>query len=195
MTALKIFTIDAIVNTGIVVPEMFDYNHFGFEKKKIYGDLANGKDKGLLLSTEYYQYKNGNNYENLLIKEEYTYSRHTYSKGVLFVGNSTTVKWYDTDDAVGYEKSFSKSYDAQEIIDFGINRRNYLLANAKIYCVQEIPNDIYDYLDYVNAEMLTYAQGQTADLIAKIQGSVNPVKPYVTKDIANQLVYILDNVQ
>jgi len=191
MTTLKIFTIDTVANTGIVVPEMFDYNHFGFEKKKIYGDLGNGQQKGLLLATEYYQYKNGNTYENLLIKEEYSYSR----QGILFVGNSTTVKWYDTDGNVGFEKSFSKIYNAQEIIDFGINRRNYLLSIAKIYCVQTIPNDIYDYLDYLNSEILTYAQGQTAALVAKIQASVNPVKPYITQAIADQLVYILDNVQ
>lgn len=185
---LKIFTIDAIVNTGIIVPEMFDYNHFSFEKKKNYGALDNVQEKGLLLSTEYYQYKNGNTYENLLIKEEYTYQR----QGVLFVGNSTSVKWYNNKDSVGYEKSFSKSYNAQEMIDFGINRRNYLLATAKIFCIQSIPNNIYDYLDYVNTEMITYAQGQTTALISKIQGSVNPVKPYITENIANQLVYILD---
>ena len=191
MSELRIYQIDNIANTGITIPEMFDYNHFGFEKKKNYGDLNVGTEKGLLLNIEYYQSKYGNNYQNLLIKEEYSYIKQS----ILFVGVTTTVKWYDLDGNVGYQKEFTKMFNSQEIIDFGINRRNYLLATSKIYCTQSIPNDIYDYLDYVNNEMLIYAQGQTAPLIAKIQASVNPVKPYITQQIADQLVYILDNVQ
>ena len=191
MSELRIYQIDNIANTGITIPEMFDYNHFGFEKKKNYGDLNVGTEKGLLLNIEYYQSKEGNNYQNLIIKEEYSYIKQS----ILFVGVTTTVKWYDLDDNIGYQKTFTKMFNSQEIIDFGINRRNYLLSTAKIYCTQSIPNDIYDYLDYVNNEMLIYAQGQTAPLIAKIQASVNPVKPYITQQIADQLVYILDNVQ
>jgi hypothetical protein len=194
MSGLKIFSVDAIANTGIAVPEMFDYNHFGFEKKKNYGLVANPLEKGLLLSIEYYEYKTGNpptyQYQNLLIKEEYVYIK----QAPLFLGVTTIVKWYDGDDAIGYEKSFTKMFNSAEIVAFGEDRRSNLVADAKIYCVQNIPANIYDYLDYLSAELTLYIQGNTVPLVDKISASVG-VKPYITQAIANTLVVILGNVQ
>jgi hypothetical protein len=189
MTNLKIFTIDNVINTGIIVPEIFNYDHFGFYKKKIYGDFNNSSEKGLLISTEYYENREENEFQNLLIKEEYIY----HSEGILIIGKTTNVKWYDIENNVGYEKTFYKEFNPSEIIETAINRRNYLINYAKIYCVKNIPNDIFDYLNYLKNEIDLYIQGYTDALILKIQSSVN-TKPYITESISNQLVYILGNL-
>lgn len=174
---LKILELDIVANSGLCnVSEMVNYNQIGLVKKKLYS-------KGLLLKTEYFVSKNGNVYENKILEETYQY----LEQSVLFVGIITTINWLNTEDEIGYTKTFVKEFLPNEIINFGIERRSNVIANVKLYVFQTIGEvNAFDLLGSVESEISTYEQGYTSPLVDKVQSLVG-VKPYLTQQIADAI--------
>jgi len=183
MEQLKIFTIDSVANSGIIVPQLINYNFIGLYKKPI-------QDKGLPISTEYYKNLSNSIYTNLFVKEEYTY----IEQPPLYLGVNTLVKWYDTSDVVGLEvQQATRMFNNSEIIDFGIMRRSNVIANAKMYSFQQLGQNAFSLLDYCSIEISTYIQGNSPPLIAKVNQSIGVVAG-MTQQIADNINGILTDL-
>lgn len=182
---LKIFTLDIVANTGITVPEMINYTQLGLFKKIT-------MDKGLVTKNEFYRYydPNTNEYSDLFVKESFTY----IEQNPLYLGYVTLSEWYDTEDQVGHSKEFTRMFTSPEIIDFGIKKRSNVVANAKLYAFQTIGQaNAYALLDYCQAEISIYVQGNTPPIVARVNSSVGVV-PGMTQPVADAINSILTDL-
>jgi hypothetical protein len=182
---LKIYQLDVVANSGIVIPQLINYNFIGLYKKPI-------QDKGLPIATEYYRSFdiNNNTYDDLFVKEEYSY----IEQNPLYLGVNTLVKWYDLDNNVGLEvQQATRMFNNSEIIDFGITRRSNVIANTKMYAFQQLGQNAFSLLDYCSIEISTYIQGNSPPLISKVNQSVGFVSG-MTHQIADTINGILSNL-
>jgi hypothetical protein len=179
---LKIFQIDAVMNSGVNSPQMVNYRHIGLFKKEI-------QEKGLLISIAFFKYFENGVYLDLIVKEEYSY----IEQPPLYVGMTTTVKWFDLDDNVSFEQPFTYMFLPNEIIEFGIKKRNNVLSNAKLYAFQQLGVNAYTLLDNCQAQMSIYVQGNSAPLIAEVNAQVGIV-PNLTQPVADNINTILTDL-
>jgi hypothetical protein len=179
---LKIFQIDAVANSGIWTPQMVDYRHIGLFKKAT-------MDKGLVNKLEFFESFENDVYSNLIVEEVYNY----LEQGALYVGTQTTVNWYDLDGNVGFTTNFSYMFLPNEIIDFGIQKRSNVMANAKLYAFQELAQNAFVLLDNCQAQMSIYIQGNTPPLIAQVNAQVGVVVG-LTQAIADTINAILEDL-
>lgn len=159
---------------GSINPELIDYDLLGMFKKKTI-------DQGLILKTEYFQYfdEETQEYKGLAIEEKY----EPIKSGIIYVGRKTTVSWYDFDGKVAYSKEFTKKFLPWEIINFGIERRSNVTAQAKLYLLGVLgTKNAFDLLGYVNSELELYIQGNQEPLLTKVSNS-GAVKAYMTPEI------------
>ena len=179
---LKIFQISSVANSGILTPEMVDYRHIGLFKKST-------ESKGLLMQVEFYENFENNIYTNKIVEEIYTY----IEQNPLYLGQQTLVNWFNVDDSIGYTTNFTYMFLTNEIIEFGIKKRNNVLSTAKLYSFQQIGANAYSLLDYCQAEMSIYVQGNTVPLLSKVNQSVGIITG-MTQPIADTINAILSNL-
>lgn len=179
---LKIFQINAVMNSGISTPEMINYRHIGLFKKET-------QDKGLTTKVEFFQYFEDNVYSNLVVEEVYTY----IEQNPLYIGMQTQVNWYDLEDNVGFTNNFTYMFLPNEIIEFGIEKRSNVLSNAKLYAFQQLGQNAYTLLDNCQAQISIYVQGNTPPLVAQINAQVGVVNG-LTQQIADNINEILTNL-
>lgn len=182
---LKIFQIDLVANSGIFIPELVNYRTIGLAKKIT-------QDRGIDIATEFYRSYDTDTkqYSNLIVREEYSY----IEQNPLYLGMTTLIKWYDIDDNVGYQlEQPPRIFLDSEIVEFGIQRRSNVVANAKMYCFKQLGQNAFALLDYCSVEISTYVQGNSPPLIAKVNQSVGVV-PNMTQHIADGINAILTNL-
>lgn len=180
---LKILGLDTVVNSGVMQPELINYDNLGFFKKKTTA-------KGLLTRCEYYLNFDGGTYSDLIVDVSYTY---TYN-GAVYTGQTTTVNWINTDDTIGFTKVFIKAFMTWEMVDFGMTKRNNILSTAKIYTLTSVGlANGYDLLDACAAEMVKYVEGPYQPLIDKVNSLVG-VKVYLTQQVADGINAILSDI-
>lgn len=179
---LKIFNLDSVINSGIRVPEMIDFDHLGLYKKK-------SVSKGVVNSVEYYKYKNGKSFEDLIVVTDFLY---VFEPPGIYTGMTTRIKWIDYQESIGYQNEFFKEFLAWEIIEFGIQKRQNILAEAKMFCLQTfgIVNG-YDLLTTLTDQVDSYINGVSTPLLTTINLLV---KPYLTTEIKTDLLNILSNI-
>jgi hypothetical protein len=182
--SLKIFQLDVVANSGIIVPEMIDYTHAGLFRKQT-------EVKGALMKSEFFKNFENNVYSDLIVEEVYEY----IESNPLYIGKKTSVNWYDTDDTIGHIKEFTYMFLPNEIIDFGINKRSNVLAIAILYIFQGTLSEAnaFDLLDYCQGQIITYVQGNSAPIITRLNESV-VTKPYMTQQIADAVIAILTDL-
>jgi hypothetical protein len=183
MDKLKILTLDVVVNSGVMEPELIPYDYLGFHKKKT-------TVKGLVSRCEYYLNFDGVEYSDLIVEVIYSYSFN----GVVYTASTTTVNWIRLDESIGHSKTFTKNFMPWEVVDFGMTKRNNILSTTKIYVIGAIGvNNGYDLLSSCATEMTAYVEGPFQPLIAKINSLVG-VKPYLTQQLADNINSILTDI-
>lgn len=180
--SLKIFQIDVVANSRISGPEMIDYTHIGLFRKQT-------QDKGLLMKSEFFRHFDGINYSDLIVEEVYAY----IESPPLYLGKTTVVNWYNMENEVEYSNNFTYMFLPNEIIDFGMDKRNNVLSNAKLYAFQQLGANAYTLLDNCQGQMSIYVQGNTAPLLVQVNTQVGVV-PGLTQPIADTINYILSNL-
>lgn len=180
--SLKIFQIDIVANSRISGPEMIDYTHIGLFRKQT-------QDKGLLTKAEFFRRFDGVTYSDLIVEEVYSYIENP----PLYLGKTTVVNWYDLDETIGYSNAFTYMFLPNEIIDFGMDKRNNVLAVAKLYAFQVMGANAFGLLDYCVSEISSYIQGNTAPLTARVNAAVGVV-PGMTQPIADNINGILSDL-
>lgn len=176
---LKIFQIDAVMNSGISTPQMVNYRHIGLFKKET-------QNKGLTVKLEFFQYFENNVYSNLVVEEVYTY----IEQNPLYIGTQTQVNWYNLEDNIAFTTNFTYMFLPNEIIEFGIKKRSNVLSNAKLFAFQQLGANAYTLLDNCQSQMSIYTQGNTAPLIAQVNLQIGVVIG-MTQQIADNINAIL----
>ena len=181
---LKILGLDTVVNSGVMQPELINYDNLGFFKKKTTA-------KGLLTRCEYYLNFDGGTYSDLIVDVSYTY---TYN-GAVYTGQTTTVNWINTDDTIGFTKVFIKAFMTWEIIDFGMTKRNNIISTTKLYALGALGYaNGADLLSTLDAYISAYIQGAPPVTLTTQVNALVGVKPYLSQPVADGINAILSDV-
>lgn len=170
-------------------PELINYDFLTLNKKKTY------LPQGPLSSVEYYlNYDlNTNIYNDLIVKEEYNYLREPTS--LVWLNRTTIVSWYDEDENILLQKSFTKNFAPHEIIEFGEDRRKMLINNCKAYIYSQSglnEVDAFTLLTLLESEIDTYIKGYMLPLIQKVGDTVNFIPPFLTSLIRTNILAIIN---
>lgn len=181
---LKIMLLDVVVNAGIMVPELIDFNYLSFHKKKT-------TSKGMLSRCEYYEFFDGENYSNLIVDVTYDY---IFQNGI-YVGSTTTVNWINTEEEVGHQSVTYKNFTDWEKVDFGMTKRTNILSVAKLYVFQTVGLvNATDLLLSVGSEIELYVNGSNPAVLTDEVNALVGQKPYLTQPIANAINAILSDI-
>jgi hypothetical protein len=169
-------------------PKLKNLNVYGLYRK----DTIDSK--GSLVLKEYYKTYDGNNYSDLVAKDEYIYSINAYD---LVSHRDEIITWYREDGTIGSTKTIKKYYDLNKGIKEGMSRRTNLLDIAKAYGLGNItgthasglPNSYY-WFSTMNEVVDHYLNGTLKQNI--IDFIDNETETYVTQTIKDTMTSILD---
>jgi len=162
-------------------PIHLDYDVYGLQKEKIIS-------KGNLILINYYKNFDtiSKQYSDLVIREHREYLR---DENGLVTTRKQVTEWIMTDDSVGLTNTTIKYYNQTEAIQEGIERRNNIIDEAKVYCINNIGLQYsFDLLNSVAAYVNLFKDGYTPPLRSAISAST---KPYLTTELKNEIVNIL----
>lgn len=174
-----------VINNSYESPLNINYDILGLHRKEYI--TTSGKQNGELNKCEYYLGYDGFTYSGLALTEYRTYTRDT--NNLLCLYRTQITEWYLLDGSVGETKTTIKYYNPSDQIDEGIQRRNNILNNAKLYLLSQI--GLVNGLSYIVelvGPIYMYEQGVTAPLIAAVSNSTDP---FMTSQIKNTIIYIL----
>lgn len=181
---LKVLMIDCVANSRIQSPELVPYDHLGLFKKKT-------MSKGLLIKTEYYRVFENDVYSDLYVEEIH---EHHYN-GVYYTGTTTTVKWYDIYDEVGYQNEHNKIFTIEEIRDFGKKKRQVILSTVEMYTLGQIGlENGTDLMSSLAFETKNYVDGVSPTFICAAVSAFVGVKPYLSQNLANTINAIFSDI-
>lgn len=160
-------------------PEDINYDILGLHKKLIF-------DKGELLKVEYYKNYDGTTYSDLAVTEDRIYTR---AVSTLLVSRNMIIKWYLTNNTVGYTKETVKYYNASQAYNEGKTRRSNVINDASMYLFSQVgKTNAIDFLTDVDAQISLYIKGNTQPIIDRINVTI---KTYMTSTIKSTLISIL----
>lgn len=167
------------ISNSFESPENLDYDILGLHKKR---SIIGGE----LRTIEYYKNYDGTTYSDLSVLETRTYTRNEIG---LVTTRNLEIKWYLSDDSIGYSKSYIKYYSPIEAIDEGISMRSNVIGAAKIYSLNSLGTTYsFDLLNSVKTQVDLFVQGYKQPLI---DGINNSTKAYLTQEIKDGIVTIL----
>lgn len=161
---------------SITSPADINYDILGLHKKRtiLYGEL---------IKVEYFKNYNGTDYSDLILEENRIYTRDVNG---LVQTRDLNIKWYLTNNTVGFEKNTIKYYTTQEAIQEGLDRRGNVIADTKSYTLSQIGQMYsFDLLSGVKTEIELFMDGYTQPLRNAI---INSTKPYLTQTIKDGII-------
>jgi hypothetical protein len=143
---LKLMSLDKVVNSGVVHPEIIDYTRLGLYPKHYY-------TKGVITRTEYYF-----SYVSLVFSDLYVRVNFAYTINAgLYTDCTTTTEYIDLSEAVGLTVVESRDFTSQEIFEIEHSKRKNILAAAKVYISATLSStDYYDLLETCATNIALY---------------------------------------